>query len=222
MRTGTWFVKGGQAECARAQQLPGDARCTAAARHATSAPTVCPSLASLPPRQPGELAKRLRGEYEPSDSEEEEMSVADPSASEIEVSMVSHAAPRCATLRPAAPCCAPLCHTAPCCNPRRHAVPSLHGHGQPHVPALLFPCSRRGTAAQDVRARVLLRPALPGSPSPAAPPLALPVAAGGVLRHCALPPQACRRGGRALRRWPRHAAGVCMSPWQLAVADERG
>ncbi|KAL4442679.1 hypothetical protein ABPG77_006673 [Micractinium sp. CCAP 211/92] len=37
--------------------------------------------------RPGELAKRLRGEYEPSDSEEEEMSVADPTASEIEVSM---------------------------------------------------------------------------------------------------------------------------------------
>ncbi|KAL4424301.1 hypothetical protein ABPG75_001602 [Micractinium tetrahymenae] len=37
--------------------------------------------------RPGELARRLRDEYEPSDSEEEGMSVADPTASEIEVSM---------------------------------------------------------------------------------------------------------------------------------------
>lgn len=46
-----------------------------------------PALAA----QPGELAQRLRGEYQPSDSEEEEMSVADPSASEIEVTLVGGA-----------------------------------------------------------------------------------------------------------------------------------
>ena len=38
--------------------------------------------------QPGELAKRLRGDYQPSDSEEEEMSVAEPRDSEIEVALV--------------------------------------------------------------------------------------------------------------------------------------
>jgi hypothetical protein len=37
--------------------------------------------------KPGELEKRLRGDYQPSDSEEEEMSVADPQQSEIEVTM---------------------------------------------------------------------------------------------------------------------------------------
>ncbi|PSC74203.1 root cap family [Micractinium conductrix] len=37
--------------------------------------------------KPGELAKRLRGDYQPSDSEEEEMSVAEPRDSEIEVAL---------------------------------------------------------------------------------------------------------------------------------------
>ncbi|KAI3424151.1 hypothetical protein D9Q98_009511 [Chlorella vulgaris] len=37
--------------------------------------------------KPNELEKRLRGEYEPSDSEEEEMSVGDPTQSEIQVTL---------------------------------------------------------------------------------------------------------------------------------------
>jgi hypothetical protein len=54
--------------------------------HAYALPSFAPN--SSLPAQPNELEKRLRGEYEPSDSEEEEMSVGDPTQSEIQVTLV--------------------------------------------------------------------------------------------------------------------------------------